>query len=335
MLKPATIAALFFTATACVPPQARLTNLSPAYLYLAPSTSSFQDPEASVTGYHTFSIFPAAFLGATGATNEILEKQILFLLRNTLEAKGYRFVPLDQNPDFLATLTLASEYRETQVAPSTAVVPIWVPGRTVTSQSSTTGSFTYNTYGAYSSNGWGSYSGQTTTSTYVPGSVSTQTVVRPGYTVGRYYPVTNIAVVDGRTLKAVWIGTGAGTSGTADVRISGQLVVNAVVGRFPDAPATARPIASPGIVGVGLQVFTSDGNNYVPTVVSLLAKGPAAVAGLKQYDMILSIDGKPTVNRPFSETMRMLGGEPGTLAQIVVWRTGQQLNFLIPRALRR
>lgn len=67
-----------------------------------------------------------------GDQHEMTEKQLLFFLRNCLEAKGYRFVPLDQNPDFLATITVSSQCQECYVPPSTAQLPVWVPGRTIT-----------------------------------------------------------------------------------------------------------------------------------------------------------------------------------------------------------
>src|SRR5690606_12853796 len=75
----------------CAPVHPPSTNVSPAYLYLAPSISSFQDPDVSISGFHTFSVFPSSLIGVAGAANDIMEKQILFMLRNSLEAKGYHF----------------------------------------------------------------------------------------------------------------------------------------------------------------------------------------------------------------------------------------------------
>jgi len=311
----------------------RVTNLSPAYLYLTPSVSSYQDPEATLAGYRTFSVFPASLLTEDAKTNEIMEKQLLFFLRNCLEAKGYRFVPLDQSPDFLATIIVSSEYKEFYVPPSTAVLPVWVPDLTITSYSNTSGTFNYNTYGSYSSYGWGSYSGSSSSTTYVPGYMTTQTYTRPGYTVGHYYPVAAVSMFDAKSLKNIWLGTGAGTSDNPDPRVSSQLVVTSILEKFPNSAAQSEATSS-GVVGVQLLLFTNDGNNYVPTVVSVASGSPAAGAGIKPYDMILSIDGIQVVNKPFSDVMELLQGDPGTPVTLQIWRTGQQLTVNVTRVQR-
>lgn len=324
------LAALTLTSCATAP---GVTNLSPAYLYQTPSVSSFQDPDATLAWYSTFAVFPASLITEEANRNEIMEKQLLFFLRSCLEAKGYRFVPLDQSPDFLATVSITSEYKESYVPPSTGVLPVWVPGRTITSYGNTSGTFTYNSYGSYSSYGWGSYSGSRSSSTYVPGYMTTQTYTRPGYAVGHHYPVAAVSMYDAKSLKNVWLGTGAGTSDNPDARVSGQFIVTNILSRFPHAAErTADP--SSGVVGVGLLVFTNDGNNYVPTVLSVASGSPAKKAGIKPHDMILSVNGVQLVNRPFSEAMQLLGGDPGTSVTLQLWRTGQHLTVHATRVPR-
>lgn len=331
MKHTAVIVASFMCASCATVP--RVTNLSPAYLYLTPSTSSYQDPDATISGYRTFSVFPASLISEEANTNEIMEKQLLFFLRNCLEAKGYRFVALDQIPDFLATITVSSQYQESYVPPSTGVLPVWVPGRTITTYGNTAGTFNYNTYGSYSSYGWGSYSGQTSSTTYVPGYVTTQTYTRPGYSVGHHYPSAAVSVFDAKSLKNVWLGTGVGTSDNPDARVAGQFVVTNILDRFPNFAGRSEP-GSNGVVGVQLLMFTNDGNNYVPTVLSVASGGPAAKAGVKSYDMILSIDGVQLVNEPLSEVMQLLGGNAGTAVTLQLWRTGQQFTVNLTRVNR-
>jgi hypothetical protein len=322
--------ALALTSCATVP---KVTNLSPAHLYLTPSTSSYQDPEATLSDYRTFSVFPASLISEDAKTNEIMEKQLLFFLRNCLEAKGYRFVPLDQNPDFLATITVSSEYKESYVPPSTGVLPVWVPGHTITSYGNTSGTFNYNTYRSYSSYGWGSYSGTISSTTYVPGYMTIQTYTRPGYTVGHYYPVAAVSIFDAKSLKNVWLGTGAGTSANPDARVSGQFVVTSILNKFPNS-ALQTEAASIGVLGMQLFVFTNDGNNYFPTVFSVVSGGPAARAGIKPYDMILSIDGVQLVNKPFSDVIQLLEGDPKAPLTLKLWRTRRQLTVNVTRLQR-
>lgn len=250
-----------------------------------------------------------------------MEKQVLFFLRNCLEAKGYRFVPLDQSPDFLATITVSSEYKESYVPPSTDVLPVWVPDRTITS------------YSSYSSHGWGSYSGSSTTTTYVPGYLTMQTYTRPGYTVSHHYPSASVAIFDAKTLKNVWLGTGVGTSDNPDARVSSQVVVGHILVKFPNSVVRSES-PSPGSIGIKVSVFTIDGNNYVPTVVSVASGSPAARAGIEPEDMILTIDGLNVVNKPISEVMQLLRGDPGTHVTLQLWRVGQQITVNVTRAQR-
>jgi len=310
----------------------RVTNLSPAYLYYTPSVSNYQDPEADLMRYLTFSVFPFSLISKDVKMNEIMEKQLLFFLRNQLEAKGYRFVQLNENPDFLVTINAFSEYKESYVPPQTVTLPRWVPGQTITTYGSTYGSFNYNTFGDYSSYGWGSYSGQTTSTTYIPGYMTTETYTRPGYTVGHYYPVVAISIYDSKTLRKVWLGTGAGTSDNSDIRISSQLVVSHVLAKFPNATHPWTVDNTPrGILGIQVGIFTNDGNAYVPTILSLDEKSPARKAGIKPYDMILSVNGVSVVNKPFSEVIELIRGEPGTGVQLEVWRVGEKHSFEVIR----
>jgi hypothetical protein len=307
-------------------------NLSPAALKLNPTISSYRDPDVDFSRYKTFAVFPYSLLvSGGGAPNEILEKQILFFLRNSMEMRGYRFVQITDNPDLLVTMNVTSEYQQYYVPPQAVTVPQFVPGTIVRTQSTSSGNFNLNTVGSPNL-AWGSYSGQTTSNTYVPGFTTYQTVTRPGYTAGAYYPSVSIAAFDGTTLKKVWTGTGVGTSDNPDARVSSQLVSLPILSQFP-ASTQATPIAE-GIVGISWSVMTFDGNAFVPTVVALLNGGPAKKAGIKQYDMILAIDGQSLVNKPYSEVIRLLRKEPGQQSFFEVWRLGQRKTVRITRVAR-
>lgn len=90
-----------------------------------------------------------------------------------------------------------------------------------------------------------------------------------------------------------------------------RISVTNILGRFPNVAVQSEPTGS-GVVGVQLLVFTNDGNNYVPTVLSVASGAPAARAGVKAYDMILAINGVQVVNKPFTEVIDLLGGDVGT-----------------------
>jgi len=226
------------------------TNLTPAKLQRDPTISTYRDPSYAFAQLKTFSVFPASLMSNEINMNEIMEKQLLFFVRSLFEGLGYRFVALDQRPDFLVTLNATSQYKETYVPPQTVTVPRWVPGKTITSYGSSQGTFNSETYGDYSSYGWGSYAGTSTVSTYIPGYETTDTFTRPAYKVGYYYPSAVVAVYDARSFRNIWMGTGAGTSRNSDVRISSQLVFTHMVSHFPDATSRGSAAPSSGVVGV-------------------------------------------------------------------------------------
>jgi len=312
----------------------KVTNLSPAYLYLTPSTSSYRDPNSKLEMYKTFSVFPISLISKEETKmNPILERQLLFYVRNLFEAKGYEFVQLDQNPDFLVTVWANSEYHESYIPPSSVTLPYWVPGRTVTTYGNSSGIFNFSTFNNLSSYGWGTWNGWSTKTTYIPGYLTTRTYTRPGYTIGHFYPAAVIQVYDGKTLKNVWMGSGAGTSDNPDVRISGQLVLAHILKDFPNCSiCSKREDVKNGVLGVKLAIFTNDGNSYYPTVIGLMDRMPAKKAGLRMYDMIIEIDGFSTLNIPFSECINLFRGEPGTEARIKVKRLDRILSFTIKRA---
>lgn len=309
-------------------------NLAPANLKFPPTVQTYQDPDANFSNYRTFSVFPASLVIKGVKTNPIMEKQILFFLRNCFEAKGYRFVPMKKHPDFVATMIVSSKYRTTYVPPSTRILPVIVPGRTITTFGNTSGTFNFNTFGNYSSYGWGSYSGQSSSTTYVPGYVTTQTYTRPGYSVGHYYPSAQIVVLDSKSLKNVWLGSGTGTSDNPDGRVAMQFVALNMIERFPTRGGGVTHLVHDAKAGIGVSLMdlTNDGNDYLPTVMSVLADGPAYKANVERFEMILSINGTSVINKPISDVMRLMDGNPGTHVKMQLWRNGQRITVNLTRA---
>ena len=309
-------------------------NLSPAYLYGKPVVSSYKNPETDISGCQTFSVFPQSLMYPKTEINEILEKQILFFFRNQLEAKGYRFVELGEKPDFLATINVSSKYETSYVPPQTVTVPHWVPGQTLTTYGTKSGSFNYNAYGSDYLYGRGNYFESSQYNTYVPGYMTTRTYTRPGYTVGYHYPTVEISLYDSKTMERIWLGTGTGQSDNADVRVSGQFVVGDILAELPNASTSNFRHVNDGVLGVDLGIYTNDGNNYFPTITRVAQKSPARKAGLLDYDMILAIDNIPVANKPFGDVLKLIGGKPGTIIHLVVWRTGQKISVELARTTR-
>jgi len=323
------IAVLFIISCATY---SRITNLTPAYLYSKPYVSTIKDPYVKFENYKTFSVFPLSIISEENKMNPILERQLLFYVRNILEAKGYKFVQIDKNPDFLITLTADAEYHETYIPPSSITLPYWVPGKTITSFEYSSGSFDFNTFGDYSYYGWGTWSGTKYKTTYIPGYMTAITYNRAGRTIGHFYPAAAVIAYDSKTLKNIWIGSGAGTSDNPDIRVSGQLVLLNILKDFPNCyHSLEKDAIKSGMIGVGIAIFTSDGNAYYPTVVDLIDNMPAKRAGLKMHDMIIDINGVSTLNKALSEVRQLLRGSPGTEVNIKVKRLDKIFDFTIKR----
>ncbi|HVJ65562.1 MAG TPA: S41 family peptidase [Bdellovibrionota bacterium] len=84
--------------------------------------------------------------------------------------------------------------------------------------------------------------------------------------------------------------------------------------------------------GVGIEVSVEDGKI---TVLSPIDDTPAAKAGLKKGDKILSIDEKSAVNITLPEAISMMRGKPGSKVKIGIQRPGElkPLSFELERQL--
>jgi carboxyl-terminal processing protease len=84
--------------------------------------------------------------------------------------------------------------------------------------------------------------------------------------------------------------------------------------------------------GIGVEVTIED---HVLTVIAPLDGSPAARAGIRSGDAILSIDGKPIGNAPLDEAIGRIRGAPGTLVRLGIGREGlaSPLDLDIERAL--
>ena len=84
--------------------------------------------------------------------------------------------------------------------------------------------------------------------------------------------------------------------------------------------------------GIGVEVTAEDG---VLTVIAPLDDSPAARAGIRPGDAILSIDGLLLRNEPLDDAIKRIRGEPGTVVRLGIGREPlpQPLELSIERAM--
>jgi len=322
--------AVILIVTGCATTQ--VTNLTPVYLKSESSVQSFKDPALEESIYKTFSVFPISLIIDKTQLGGILERQMLFLVRNIFEELGYKFVQMDQSPDFLVTIDASAPYKETYVPPQIVTVPYWVPGQTITTNVSSSGTFNFYTSGRSSLSGYGTYSGISTSTTYVPGYIAALTYTKPGYMAGAFYPSLSVSAFDGKSLRNIWTGTGVGASYNSNMRVSCQFVLRKLLKQFPTCTNTAQNYPrGNGQIGVGISIYTINGNDYSPTVMQVAEDSPASKVNVKKFDMILTINGVSTQNKPLSEIVNLLNGDAGTKLSMTLGRIGKLVDVQMVR----
>jgi hypothetical protein len=273
------------------------TNLSPVHHKDTPRIQIFKAPSLDNIKLNTFSVFPVSRLKKEPLLkDDILEMQMLFLLRNIFEIRGYKYVEVTEKPDILATIDGHIQYKKDCVPPKTLESPKW-------------------------------FTEKRALDTYVAGNMTKQIYTVPCHTAGTCYPVVRIDALEPNTLKPLWAGIGIGTAGNSDLRISSQTVVIFLLGKFPKGPFSHERVMTP--FGFDIFVFTNNGNDYYPTVFQLIENSPADKAGMKKYDMISSIDGISVRNKPVSEIIKMFQKKLGEKKSVTVFRLDKQISLEI------
>jgi hypothetical protein len=179
------------------------------------NVQAFADPEISIAQGSSFATV------LTGATkDELLEKELLFLVRSRLEAKGLRYE--EKAPDFLVAVSGFMGSYDKYVPPSTVYSPI--PG-SITQTTNVNG----NAGGVPI---YGTATSTTTGTSYIP-------ISRRGYTHAQYTRIIDILVAkpvnrDGKAaVQSVWSGRVESTGDTGDLLLVAPPLVDELFTEFP------------------------------------------------------------------------------------------------------
>lgn len=277
------------------------------WMYTTPDIKGEKDPDADFGKYQSFAVCPIAELDKELHINPIVEKQLLFLVRNELELLGYHYANTIEQADFYVGVVFANEYKSEYIPPSTSTIPWYVPGQTQT---------TYmNLYGSTGSH-WG------TATTTTPGYYVPMTVTRPGRYVGSYYPYLNVVAFDKASKKLVWSGSAIVAAKEPDIRRSAStLLPGLLLGKFSKASEWSKQNDSKnGVFGCGFHIYTIDGDNFYPVITGVWSGSPVSRGSLKVYDTITHIDGQSTLNLPFSKVRTLFDKDQGNSLILTIRR---------------
>ncbi len=101
----------------------------------------------------------------------------------------------------------------------------------------------------------------------------------------------------------------------------------------PDAFAQfIRRTRGDDFVGVGIVIEDKNGQTVITDV---LEDSPASDAGLRAGDVILAVDGTPTVGRTLEQVSQMIRGNEGTQVVLTIRRAGAEQQQMITMGRRR
>jgi hypothetical protein len=306
-----------------------ITNMTPAALLIDPVQITYLEYSSPFYSQKTFSVFPYSVINKTEKRDIDLDRQLLFCLRNFMELAGYKFVRLDQRPDFLYTVDTRSfppgNYREGEQL----FFNSWrVWNKLTWPDSSRTNS---PATAILDWQEWGEWNPPLKDGE-VPGYMDPKNYTVLPVDGHGYYHLVNIQAYDGRNMRNVWMATAFAASRTGNLRIAGQSIIKSIADCFFRRPIPDKPHKT-GYAGITPSILTVDGKDYYPVVLGVYDKGPAAKAGVKQYDMIVAVDGVDMRNMTVINAMDLIKGEPGSKVELAVWRVNKLLKFTITRAL--
>ncbi|MBW4502519.1 MAG: S41 family peptidase [Scytonema hyalinum WJT4-NPBG1] len=85
------------------------------------------------------------------------------------------------------------------------------------------------------------------------------------------------------------------------------------------------------LTGIGIQMGLDEKTKKL-TVIAPIEDTPAAKAGLLAKDIITKINGKSTEGMDTNQAVSLIRGEPGTMVNLTIQRSGQEKEFKITRA---
>lgn len=292
-------------------------NLTPLGLETSPAAKVREDAKIDSAQYATFSVFPVSIAkGDAKIKGTGHEASVLFSLRNAFEARGYRFVPIDESPDLLVTVDVFSSLLA-QFDPKNPPKPGNVSHLTDSglAASGALDAVARKSLAAYE---FGSLPPGHGGADPLPGNFPLKIGRKPRPVL--YGTRVTVAVLDNATLTEIWTAAGTGASRVPDLRINSQSVLWAVLDLFPPAATTRLHAQTAGIGGLNMEIATIDGERYYPAILDMDKGSPGWRSGLKPFDIILAVAGEETKNDTLESVRNKMEGPKGSEIYLTVWR---------------
>jgi hypothetical protein len=299
--------------SACSPLGYLHADLNRAAIVGEPKIKTIVDPTVDVSQRTTVLLVPTSESGRDG-TDPVVERQLLFLLRSELEARGYRVVSApDDAPELLATVRLIDELVTSQVPAHVESWPVWVPPQQWRATTQSTGSFTSSGLSDFS---YGNFQGTANTTVTQPGYMTSQPVyVGPKSTVAHIAAV-GVDVFDVEANRVVWKGAAVAKNQASDGRFTGHTLLKLLIAEVPAARSPA-PICSGGWAGIDVKLVSLDANSFVAVVTR--ANSDARNAGVVPGQLLESVARSRVTNRTYAQIISSLCGAEGTSVEVGVW----------------
>lgn len=140
-------------------------------------------------------------------------------------------------------------------------------------------------------------------------------------------PQVWIIAVDGRSFDEIWAAIGAGATREPRLAVAAQLPVWAAVRAFPRAGERNDRVEE--AYGFRWEILTNDGMNFFPAVLAVAGGSPAAGAGFRNGDCIVSLAGRSTANLARSAFVDLLANRPAGAFSVSIWRAGNEVSTFL------
>jgi hypothetical protein len=246
--------------------------LKPALLDREPIIDSYADKDIDLSSYRLFSFAPyELFYEGVPFGNKLIEKDVQRNVRNTMESKGYVYISDYKQADIIFVVYGNSKYDTYQTPDKSIELPVYIPGENATITSNNGESARVTTQGKW----------------------TTRTYTRSGRTKGYNGIYLSLRAFNRATITEAWNSSAYGESSNRDIRVSSQRLLLGMLGRFPDSHMKS---VAPSI-GIEYHCYTADGQHTQPLVTGITKK----TLPVKPLDLIVTINGKPTVDLYWNE----------------------------------